>query len=63
MKSGLAKAIGGAGLRPVQFGIPPNCERKGNFLLRKTFCALFVSRNSVSGATPKTTGGTPVPPV
>jgi hypothetical protein len=63
MENKLTKAAGGTGLWPVQFGVPPNCERGGSFLMEKFFRADFVLRHSVSDATPETTGVTPVPPV
>jgi hypothetical protein len=61
MKLELAKAAGGTGLRPVQFGVTPDCgdARATAFAEANIGSA---SPSPVSGATPETTGGTPVPP-
>jgi hypothetical protein len=63
MKNNFANALGSTGLWPVQFGVPPNCGRNGDFLLQKNFLAQFVTRRSVSGATPETARGTRALPI
>jgi hypothetical protein len=61
MKMEFAKSVGGTSLWPVQFGITPNCggARPTGFWHQLTE---NVRQRSVSGATPETTGATPVPP-
>jgi hypothetical protein len=62
MENKLTNVAGGTGLRPVQFGVTPNCVGA----LSTGFWRHFTEnahRPSVSGATPETTGVTPVPPV
>jgi hypothetical protein len=55
MKVEFATSVGGTGLRPVQFGV----TRPTGFWHQPTE---NIRQRSVSGATPETTGGTPVPP-
>jgi hypothetical protein len=57
----LTEVAGGTGLRPVQFGVTPNCggARPTAFGRINNYGDLLPS---ISGATPETTGVTPVPP-
>jgi hypothetical protein len=53
--------IGGTGLWPVKFGVPPNFVMLVRWRNIDRQCASSL-RVTVSGGTPETTGGTPVPP-
>jgi hypothetical protein len=61
MKIELTKGVDGTGLRPVQFGVAPNCGGKHPAAFMRQLSE-NVRQQSVSGATPETTGETPVPP-
>jgi hypothetical protein len=62
MKIQLTKAPDGTGLRPVQFGVPPNFGGARPTAFGQTnFCGAHPL--SVLGVTPETTGETPVPPM
>jgi len=61
MKNELTKVTGGTGLRPVQFGVTPNCGGVSPTAFGKTNYS-DVQMPSFSGATPETTGVTPAPP-
>jgi hypothetical protein len=59
MKIQLTEALGGTGLRPVQFGVTPNCGgARPTAFGRINNCGILSP--SVSGATPETTGVTPI---
>jgi hypothetical protein len=61
MENTLTKVAGGTGLRPVQFGVTPNFGGvRSTAFGRINNCGSLSP--SVSGVTPETTGGTPVPP-
>jgi hypothetical protein len=62
MKIQLTEALGGTGLRPVQFGVTPNCGGARPTAFGQTDYS-GVLPPSVSGVTPETTGVTPVPPI
>ena len=61
MNNEFTKVTGGTGLRPVQFGVTPNCGGARSPAFGRTSNS-DVQMPSVSGATPETTGVTPVPP-
>jgi hypothetical protein len=62
MENKLTKIAGGTGFRPVQFGVTPNCgDARPTAFGRINNCGSLSP--SVSGVTPETTGGTPVPPM
>jgi hypothetical protein len=61
MKNEFTRIAGGTGLRPVQFGVTPNCGGARTTAFGRTNIS-GVQMPSVSGVTPETTGVTPVPP-
>jgi hypothetical protein len=62
MENKLTKVAGGTSLRPVQFGVTPNCGGARPTAFGQTDYS-GVLLPSVSSVTPETTGVTPVPPI
>ena len=54
--------MGGTGVSPVKFGVPPNFLERVWLLMR---CSILKipALSTVSGETPETTGRRPVPPI